>query len=61
MATQPDDANTLKVLCIRDNMSVRAEEAECLHPSSRCDFRPFCDVLKLVRDRKRSAEGDAEH
>ncbi|MFH1922313.1 MAG: hypothetical protein ABIP48_20820 [Planctomycetota bacterium] len=42
------------LLCTNDNVSVSAEDPKCLHPSSLCRFRDFCEVLEAARKKKRS-------
>ncbi|NQU19997.1 MAG: hypothetical protein HQ567_01845 [Candidatus Nealsonbacteria bacterium] len=42
------------LICLCDNVSVSVERVECLHPSSLCRFREFCEVIDAMRAAKRA-------
>lgn len=41
------------LFCHRDRTAVGADAPQCLHPSSRCDFREVCEVAAAVREKRR--------
>lgn len=47
-----EDSDTLA--CMHDNVSVSADDPICLHPSSFCRFREFCEVIEAARKKRRS-------
>ncbi len=47
------------LVCRNDDVEVPADDARCLHPSSQCRFREWCEVMEIVRARRR-AEGKTE-
>ncbi len=46
------------LVCIRDNTTVPADNPICLHPSSLCEFREFCEVIEAIRKKKRTGGVD---
>jgi len=50
-----EDAESADALvCMADNVSVRPDDPQCLHPSGFCRFRDFCQVLEAARKKRRS-------
>jgi hypothetical protein len=50
---QPTDEQAEILLCIRENTPVSRRVPRCLHPSSFCSFREFCEVLGRQRELRR--------
>ena len=57
---KPTDADDRRLLCVRDNTTVPADAPECLHPSSFCEFREFCQVVEAARQKRRSTDEEAQ-
>jgi hypothetical protein len=51
---RPADA----LVCRRENRPVDALAPRCLHPSSYCRFRDFCEVVDALRRMRREASKD---
>jgi hypothetical protein len=47
------DERSAALFCQRDRTAVRADAPQCLHPSSVCDFREFCEVAEALREKGR--------
>ena len=54
----PGEDGSETLLCMLDNVAVSAEDPRCLHPSSLCRFREFCEVILAARKKKRSEGRD---
>ena len=55
--TQPpkEDAESAEgLVCMADDVSVRPDDPQCLHPSGFCRFRDFCRVLEAAREKRRA-------
>lgn len=42
------------LICQDDNVEVPADDVRCMHPSSQCRFREWCEIVKIIRARRRS-------
>lgn len=46
-----------RLVCQNDNVEVSASDVRCLHPSSQCRFREWCQVMAIARERDKSERG----
>jgi len=53
-STRSNEESSDSLVCMQDNVSVSADDPRCLHPSSYCRMREFCEVIEAVRKRRRS-------
>lgn len=42
------------LVCQDDNVEVPADDVRCMHASSQCRFREWCEIAKIIRARRRS-------
>ncbi len=42
------------LICMRDNAAVPADNLQCPHPTSACQFRELCEIRAALRRKKRS-------
>jgi len=51
------DETAEPLVCMRDDVEVGRERPRCLHPTSQCRFRDWCEIAMLAR-RQRRIHGD---
>jgi hypothetical protein len=42
------------LICQQDDIEVPAADVRCMHPSSQCRFREWCEITKILRAMRRS-------
>ena len=57
---KPEDENSNELTCPRDETTVPADDPRCLHPSSLCEFREFCEIIDAMSRKRRAEANDAE-
>ena len=54
---KPDAARRDEPLvCMKDTVAVARDRLRCLHPSSVCRFRDWCEIVAIVRAEKKTRQ-----
>jgi hypothetical protein len=47
------------LVCMLDDVEVPRDRARCLHPTSQCRFRDWCEVAALARRRRAESRDES--